>query len=154
MGLLDRERDPLSIPIDLEHLNGDLVAHLDHLGRVIDVLIGEFGDVDESVHAAEVDECSEVDHGGDDALPDLADFEIVEERLPLLGLRLFEIRPARQHDVVAIAVQFDDLGFDRFTDVRIEIAHSAQLDERGREESAKADVDDQAALDDLDDRTA
>ena len=37
-------------------------------------------------------------------------------------------------------------------DVGLEVAHAAQLDERGRQEAAEADVEDEAALDDLDDR--
>ena len=39
-------------------------------------------------------------------------------------------------------------------DVGLQVADPAQLDERGRQEAAQADVDDQAALDDLDDRAA
>ena len=38
-------------------------------------------------------------------------------------------------------------------DERVQVAHAAQVDERRGKESAQADVDDQAALDDLDDRT-
>ena len=37
-------------------------------------------------------------------------------------------------------------------DVRLQVANPAQLDERGRQEAAQPDVDDQTALDDLDDR--
>src|SRR3712207_8937727 len=46
---------------DVEDLDGDLLADLDHLGRVVDVLPGQLGDVHEAVHAAEVDERAEVD---------------------------------------------------------------------------------------------
>ena len=38
-------------------------------------------------------------------------------------------------------------------DVGLQLAHPAQLDERGRQEAAQPDVDDQAALHDLDDRS-
>ena len=37
-------------------------------------------------------------------------------------------------------------------DVGLQVAHPAQLDQRGGEEAAEADVEDEAALDDLDDR--
>ena len=37
-------------------------------------------------------------------------------------------------------------------DVGLEVAHAAHLDERGGQEAAQADVEDEAALDDLDDR--
>ena len=40
----------------------------------------------------------------------------------------------------------------RAADVGLQVAHPAQLDERGGQEAAEADVEDEAALDDLDDR--
>ena len=69
----------------------------------------------------------------------------------LFLLGLLEPRPTGQHDVVAVLVELDDLGLDLLADVGLEIADPAQLDERRREEAAQTDVDDQAALDDLDD---
>ena len=64
---LQRQRDALAVHVDVEHLDGDLLADLDDLGRVVDVLPGQLGDVDETVDAAEVDERTEVDDRGDDA---------------------------------------------------------------------------------------
>src|SRR5699024_2719568 len=46
---LERQRDALAVQVDVEDLDGDLLAHLDDLGRVIDVLPGQLGDVDETV---------------------------------------------------------------------------------------------------------
>ena len=119
---------------------------------MVDVLPGQLGHVDEAVHAAEVDEGTEVDDARDDALADLARLEVGEELLALLLLRLLEPGPAGQHDVVAVLVELDDLGLERRADVGLQVADPAQLDERGGEEAAEADVEDQAALDDLDDR--
>ena len=67
---LQRQRNPLAVHVDVEHLDGDLVTDLDHLGRVVDVLPGQLGDVHQTVHAAEVDERAEVDDRGHDALAD------------------------------------------------------------------------------------
>src|SRR5205085_12428919 len=142
-----------ALQIDLEDLDGDLLAHLDDLAGVLDVLPRELGDVHEAVHAAQVDEGAEVDDRGHDALADLALLEVVEEGRARLALRLLEQRTAAQHDVVAVLVELEDLGLDLLAEVRREVADAAQLDERGRQEAAEADVDDEAALDDLDDRT-
>ena len=57
----------------------------------------------------------------------------------------------RQHDVVARAVELDDLALDRRAHVLVEVRHAADVDQRGGQEAAHAEVDDQAALDDLDD---
>ncbi len=113
----------------------------------------ELGDVDETVDATQVDERTEVDDRRHDALADLALVEVVEERGAALGLRLLEQGAARQDDVVAVLVELEDLRLDLLAEVRCEIADAAQLDERRRQEATQADVDDEAALDDLDDRT-
>src|SRR5690606_6796995 len=96
LGRLERQRDALALQIDLEHLDRDLVADLDDLVRVVDVLPGQFRDVHQSVDAAEIDEGAEVDDRADDALADLALLELVEEVLANGRLRLLEPGTARQ----------------------------------------------------------
>ena len=152
LGGLERQADALAGQVDVEHLDLDLVAHRHDRTGMVDVLPRQLGHVDEPVHAAQVDEGAEVDDAGHDALADLARLEVGEEVLTLLALGLLEPRPPGQHDVVAVLVELDDLGLERLAHVGLEVAHAAQLDERGRQEAAEADVEDQAALDDLDDR--
>src|SRR3954452_11254402 len=147
---LQRQRDPLAVHVDVEHLDGDLVTDGHDLARVVDVLPRQFGDVHEAVHTAEVDERTEVDDRGHDALADLALLELRQEAVAHFGLRLLEPGAAREHDVVAVLVELDDLRLERLADVRLEVTHAAHLHQRGRQEAAEADVEDQAALDDLD----
>ena len=80
--------------------------------RMVDVLPRQLGHVDEAVHAAEVDEGTEVDDRRHDALPHLARLEVGEELLALFLLRLLQPGAAREHDVVAVLVELDDLGFE------------------------------------------
>lgn len=143
LGRLERERHALAVEVDLEDLDGDLLAHLDDLGGVLDVLPRQLGDVHETVDAAQVDERTEVDDGGHDALADLTLVQVVQERGAALGLRLLEERATRQDHVVAVLVELEDLRLDLLAEVRREVAHASQLDERGREEAAQADVDDE-----------
>ena len=107
----------------------------------------------QAVHATKIDEGAEVDDGGHDALADLALLQLGKEVLADLGLGLLQPGAAGQHDVVAVLVQLDDLGLELHADVRLQIADPAHLDQRSGQEAAQADVDDQAALDDLDDLT-
>src|SRR5690606_9549851 len=148
---LERQRDALAVEVDLENLDGDLLAHLDDLAGVVDVLPGQLRDVHEAVHAAQVDERTEVDDRRDLALADLALVQVVEEVRARLGLRLLEQRAAAEDDVVAVLVELEDLRLDLLAQVRGQVADAAQLDERCRQEAAETDVDDEAALDDLDD---
>ena len=151
LGGLQRQADALAAVVDVEHLDLDRVADGDDRSRVVDVLPRQLADVDESVHAAEVDECAEADDRGDGALADLADLEVVEELVASLLLVLFQVGATGQDHVVAVLVEFDDLAVDGLADVRGEVADPTQLDERCRQEAAQTDVDDEAALDDLDD---
>ena len=150
LGGLEREADALTTAVDVEHLHADLIADGDDRTRMVHVLPREFRDVDEPVHAAEVHEGTEVDDAGHHARPDLAGPQVVEEVLALFLLGLLEPGTAGEHHVVAVLVELDDLGLDGGVHVGLQVAHATQLDEGCRQEPAQADIDDQAALDDLD----
>ena len=119
---------------------------------MVDVLPRQLGHVDEAVHPAEVDEGTEVHDRRHHTAADLARLEVGEELVALLALRLLEVRAARQHDVVAVLVELDDLALELAADVGLEVADTAEVDERRGQEAAQADVEDEAALDHLDDR--
>src|SRR4051812_2112480 len=148
---LERQRDPLAVEVDVEDLDGDLLADLDDLGGVVDVLPGQLRDVHQTVDAAEIDERAEVDDRADDTGADLALGQLVQEVAADSGLRLLQPRTAGEDDVVAVLVELDDLGLERLAHVGLQVAHAPHLDQRRRQEAAQADVEDQAALDDLDD---
>ena len=152
LGGLERQADALPVQVDLQHLHVDAVAGRHHRAGVVDVLPGQLRHVDQAVHPAEVDKRSEVHHRRHHAGADLARTQVVEERLALLALGLLQPRPAAQHHVVAVLVELDDLGVELAAHVRLEVAHPAQLHQRRGQEAPQADVDDQPALDDLDDR--
>ncbi|CAB4324459.1 unannotated protein [freshwater metagenome] len=154
LGGLERKADALAVEIDLEDLHVDLVADGNDRTGMIDMLPGQLGHVHEAVHATEVDEGTEVDNGGDHTAADLAGLEVREEVVALFLLGLFEPRTTGEHNVVAVLVEFDDLGVDGATHVGGKVTHTAQFDQRCGQEAAQTDVDDEAALDDLDDRAA
>jgi hypothetical protein len=120
---------------------------------VVDVLPGQLGHVHQTVDAAKVDERAEVDDAGHDALTDLALLEGVEEGLADLALGLLKPGTAGKNHVVAVLVQLDDLGLELAPDVRLQIADAPHLHQRCGQEAAQADVEDEPALDDLDDRS-
>ena len=150
LGLLEAERDALAVAVDVEHLDVDLLADLEHLGRMVDVAPRQLRDVDQAVHAVEVDERAEVDDVRDRALDDVARVEPVEDRLAHLLALVLEDGAAREHDVVARPVELDHLGAKLLAEELVEILDAADVDERCGQEAAHAEVEDQAALDDLD----
>src|SRR3954452_14939581 len=119
---LERQGDPLAVEVDVEDLDRDLLAHLDDLARVVDVLPGQLGDVDQTVDPAEVDERAEVDDRRDLAGANLALLQRLQEGLAHLGLGLLEPGAAGQDHVVAVLVQLDDLRLDLLADVRLQVA--------------------------------
>ena len=104
---------------------------------MVDVLPRQLADVDEAVHAAEVDERTERDDRRDHAGADVARLEVGEEVLALLLLRLLQVAAAGEHDVVAVLVELDDLGLQHAPDVGLQVTHPAQLDERRRQEARR-----------------
>src|SRR5262249_6980113 len=83
---LERQRDALPVEVDVEDLDLDLLPDRDDLLRMIDVLPRQLRDVHEPVHAAEIDERSEVDDRADRPLASLALLQRLQERLATLGL--------------------------------------------------------------------
>src|SRR3954453_8463480 len=110
LGLLQPERDPLALTVDVEDLHLHVLADLEHLGRMVDVAPRKLGDVNQAVHAVEVDESAEVDDVRDLAVDDVAGVEPVENLLPLLLALVLEHRAAGEDDVVSRAVELDHLG--------------------------------------------
>src|SRR5512132_1994480 len=117
---------------------------------MVDVPPGELGNVDQPVHAVEVDEGAEVDDVRDLPLDDVARVEPVEDRLAHLLALVLEHGATGEDDVVARAVELDHLTAELLAEELVEVLHAADVDERRREEAAHAEVEDQTALDDLD----
>src|SRR5271154_4517224 len=112
----------------------------------------QLGDMNQTIDPIQVDERAEVNDVRDLPLHDQSWLETIENLLANLLALLLEHRAAREHDVVARAVELDHLGLDLRAHVFIEVGHAPDVHERRRQEAAHAEVDDQSALDDLDDR--
>src|ERR671911_1869065 len=117
---------------------------------MVDVAPGELGDVDQPVDPLEIDERAEIDDVGDLPLDDLARLQPAEDLLADLLAFFFEHGAPREDHVVPRAIQLDHLAFEGLAHELIEVLDSPDVDQRGGQETAHAQVEDQAALDDLD----
>ena len=151
LGRLERQGHALAVEVDVQDLNRDLVADLDDLGGVVDVLPGQLGDVDQTVDATQVHEGTEVDDGGHDTGADLPLLQGLQEVGADLGLGLLEPGATGEDHVVAVLVQLNDLRLELAAHVGLEVANATHLHQGGGQEAAQADVQDETALDDLDD---
>ncbi len=149
-GLLQAEADALTLEIDVENLDLNLVANLDDLGRMVDMVPRKLGDMDQTVDTAKVDKRAEVDDAGDGALEAHALGKLGENLSTLVATALLEENATGQNNVVAVAIHLDDASLNLGAEVHIKILYTAKVNKGGRQKSAKTDVENKAALDNLD----
>src|SRR5437867_4004783 len=151
--LLQAEADALALPVDVEDLDLDLLPDVHHLGWVRHAAIAHVRDVEQSVHAAQIDEGAEVGDVLDDAFPHLAHLQLLHQDVAL-GLALgFEQHATAHHDVAASLVQLDDLELEALAQELIDVGHAPQRDLAAGEERVHAhQVHHHAAFDLLDQR--
>src|SRR5688500_9140973 len=111
-------------------------------------------DVEQSVHTAEIDECPEVGDVLHDALPDLILLEVLHELVALPCSLLLQDHAARNDDVPPALVELDDLELERLSEKLVDVGYAAKSDLRsGKERVHSHEIDDNAALDLLDERS-
>ena len=146
--LLDAERDAVLLGVELQDLGVELLADLHHFARVADTAPGHVGDVQQAVDAAEVDERAVLGDVLDHAVDDRAFVQRLQQLGALFAHRGLDHGAARQHDVVALAVELDDLELHRLAFERRHVLDRTRVEQRARQEGADAvDEDGQAALD-------
>src|SRR3989440_4312726 len=132
--LLQAEADALALPVDVEDFDFDLLADLHHLGGVRHAPVAHIGDVQQPVHAAQIDEGAEIGDVLHDALPHLADLQLLHEDVALrLALRFEQHAPAH-HDVAAALVELDDLALEALPQQLVDVRHPPQRDLAAGEE--------------------
>ncbi len=95
--------------VDLDDLDLHLLADSEHLGRVVDAAPGDVGDMQQAVNTAEIDECAVIGDVLHNAVDHLTFFKVGDEFGAGLGTGLFEHGAARNDDVAAAAIHFQDL---------------------------------------------
>src|SRR6185503_10700333 len=149
--LLESERDALAVPIDVEDFDFQLLTDVDHLGRMLNASVGHVGDVEQSVDATEIDECTEVGDVLDHALPDLVLLELLHQLLALACAFLLENDAAGNDNIPAALIELDDLEVEGLAEQLVDVRNATERDLRTGEECIHShEIDDDAALDLLD----
>ncbi len=148
LGLLEAEGDALFLLVDIEDDDFEFLADLEQFARVAEAAPGHVGDVEQAVHAIEVDERAEIGEVLDGAVDGAADLDAIEEFLALLGALLLDEFAAGEDDVFAVVVDLDDLEVVGVADELLEVLRGDDVDLGGREEGFDADIDGEAAFDD------
>ena len=98
-----------------------------HFARVADAAPGHVGDVQQAVDAAEVDERAVLGDVLDHAVDDGAFLQRFHQLGALFAHRGFDHGAARQHDVVALAVELDDLELHGLVFVRASVSLTGRV---------------------------
>src|SRR3982751_455861 len=151
--LFESERDALTLPVDVEHLDLELRSDLHELGRMRDTPPRHVGDVQQTVDAAEIDERPEVGDVLHDALPDLILLELLHELLTLPSAFVLQDHTTRNHNVSTSLIELDDLELELLAEQLVDVRNATERDLRPGQERVDAhEVDDHTALDLLDQR--
>src|SRR5579863_726134 len=136
--LLESQRDAILLRRVLQHLHLDFLADLHDLGRMRDAAPRQVRDVQQPIHAAQVDEGAVVDEVLHASRERAALRELLEQILLAAVQLLFQSRFTAHHHVASLAVQLGNLAGDLFVDERVEVAQRPQVSLRGGEEGADA----------------
>jgi hypothetical protein len=146
--LLQAERNAVLLLVELQDLGGQLLTDLNDLARMAHAPPGEIGDVEQAIDAAQIDESAVIGDVLDHAIDDRAFAQRLEQLGALLAHARLDHGAARQHHVVALAVEFDDLELERLALVGGGVLDRPRVHQRARQECADAvGHDGQAALD-------
>src|SRR5690606_19049794 len=146
--LLHAERDTVGFLVDADDLYLDRLANGQDFRRMVDAAPGHVGDVQQAVNAAEVNERTVIGDVLDDAVDNLAFFEVLNDFRTLLSTGLFENRTARNDDVAATLVHLEDFEGLRVVHQRSDVTDRTDVDLRTRQEGDGAiQIDGEAALD-------
>src|SRR5579859_6108501 len=151
--LLKAERDAQLFRIILQDLYLDLIAHVDQVARMRKPAPGHVSDMQQAVNAAQINESAVVGEVLDRSGHDGALGQVLQ-RFAALGSDFFiQDGLARNHDVAALLVQLDDADVNLVALQRLQIPHRVHVHLRTGHEGFHADIDRDAALHTLNDRS-
>ena len=145
--MLEAKRDLFFDRVELEDNHFHLVSDGEHLRGVDDPAPGHIGDVEQSVHTAQVDEDPVIGDVLDKPLDARAFLEDGQGLLAALLPVHFQQGPARQDDISAFLVEFEDFELELLSDQLVQIPHGPQIDLGPREKGLDAEIHRQAPFD-------
>ncbi len=151
--LFDAEGDPVLLLVEIDDLDLDLLTEGQHIRGFVHPMVGDLGDMDQTVHPADVDKGAEIGQRSDRTRDHGARLEL----LPRLGAEFFLLgadqRRPGNHELAVFGLEFEDLEGVGLTEVAVEIFAADIADVRHRAEAPHAGDGDieptLAATDDL-----
>ena len=145
--LLQTQRDTFFRIVEVEDHDVQLFVQMNDFLGMVHAAPTQVGDMDQAVHAAQIDEHAVGGDVLDGTLENLALFELRHDLL-LLRLELgLDQRLVRHDDVAELLIDLHDLELHRLVDIDVVVADRLHVDLRAGQECLDAEhVDDHAAL--------
>ena len=145
--ILHRERDALAVVFDFDDFDAHFLSDRDDFVRIGDAAAAHFGDVQQSIDAAEVDEGAEGRDGLDRAGQLRAGHDVAPRLLGLRRVRFLQQCGARDDDAASVVGKLGDAELVGLADELIGIVDLAERNLRQRTERAQAaDADVESAF--------
>src|SRR5699024_1749739 len=140
--LLEAQRNAHALAVEAQHANLQLLADFHHFGRVANALPGHVGDMQQAIDAAKIQEGTIIGEVLDHTLDHRTLGQALDQVFALGGVFVFDHRATADHQVVAAAVELDDLELEVLALEVGGVTHGTNIHQRSRQESADAvDVD-------------
>src|SRR5215469_446336 len=149
--LLSPERNAHFLFIKLEDLDLDFFSRFHGLRGMLDAAPNEVADMEKAVQSAQVHENTVVGNVFYFAGDDSAFAQSFRERAALLLLLFFQNRAAADDYVAALTIEFENAAFDFAVLPCFQVVRRTEIQLRSGKERTHSNIDDQAALDAVDD---
>src|SRR5690606_10249955 len=127
--LLQTQGNAVALAVELQHLDVDLVANVDDLGRALDPRPRPVRAFQQAVSPAQVHDCAVVGEVLDDTLDLLAFLQGFQQGFALGAVLGFQHATTGNDNVVALLVELDDLELELFVFQVGGVAHRADIDQ-------------------------
>ena len=146
--LLETEGDAIALAVVLEHFYIDLVTDVDDFTRVLDPLPRHIRDMQQAVHASEINKRTIVGEVLDNALNRHTFLQLFEQSITFFAADRLQHCSARYHHVVTLSIQFDQAELQFLPLEMQRIANRSYIDQRpGQECPDVVKVDRESAFD-------
>ena len=144
--LLQAQGNALAFLVHIQNHDFQFLADMDDFARMRNALPAHVRDMEQTVHAVQIDKRAELRDVLDDTAADGLRNQFVEKRRALLGAFGFQKFTAAQNDVATFRTDLQNLEFLFFAEEIVQIANSTQINLRARQERLHADIDDKATF--------
>ncbi len=144
--LLQTQGDALALAVDVEDHHLNLVTLLHNFAWMRHPAPAHVSDVQQAVHAVQIDESAKISDVLDNAAANLLGLQFLQQLGALLGAFLLQQFAPRQHDVAPLRIDLQNLELLLPANVVIQVADWRKVNLRTRQKRLHADVDNQAAF--------